>query len=55
MGRDDPNPVRVLQYARDKLPIRASRSGELFFYANDLDSRYGNNMGTIQVQIQRIA
>ncbi len=55
MGRDDPNPVRVLQYARDKLPIRASRSGELFFYANDLDSRYGNNMGAIKVLIQRTA
>ena len=55
IGRDDPNPVRVLKYARDKLPIRAARRGELFFYANDLDSRYGNNMGAIKVLIQRTA
>lgn len=53
IGRDDRNPVSVIKHARDKRPIKTTQNGELFFFANDLDNRYGNNMGSLRVKIQR--
>ena len=34
--------------------IHISQSGELTFFANDLDSRYHNNWGYIEVNVTRI-
>lgn len=42
------------QAATDWPPIVMTKSGELYFYANDMKGRYFNNKGSLRLQIQRI-
>jgi hypothetical protein len=38
----------------DSSPIKMDKSGELYFYANDMKGRYFNNKGILKLKITRI-
>ena len=40
--------------ARTWPPIVMTKTGELYFYANDMKGRYFNNKGALRLQIKRI-
>lgn len=49
---EDKDLLRIL--SEDKI-YTAPRNAELYFFANDLESKYGNNTGAIEVAIKRVA
>ena len=55
IGKRQQEPFRVLHHTENGRPLRISgRSGEMFFFANDLEDRYSNNLGLIQVRVTRV-
>lgn len=52
VNRDDHQPIKLIDYLDTPWEVR--ESGEFFAFPNDLDSKYGNNLGTIQVSIKRV-
>lgn len=54
IGRKDQEPFRVLSCCQKKSPLNVSQNtGEMYFFANDLEDRYSNNLGYIQVSVTR--
>ncbi|MBF0143983.1 MAG: hypothetical protein HQL59_11070 [Magnetococcales bacterium] len=53
VGDDKGEKVRPLQHTSPNQPWTPQSSGELILYANDVDFLYGNNMGSITVEIVR--
>ncbi len=54
IGRKDQKPFRVLHHLESMSPLSIDRPGEMFLFANDLEDRYSNNLGFIQVLVKRI-
>lgn len=48
---EDDDLIRLLKVDRYKAP----RDAELYFFANDLASKYGNNSGSIRVKVHRVS
>lgn len=46
---------KLLQILSENRIYTAPRNAEIYFFANDLDSKYGNNTGSIEVTIKRLA
>ncbi|GKT12113.1 MAG: hypothetical protein ISEC1_P1088 [Thiomicrorhabdus sp.] len=55
IGRNDRDCFRVLNHANSKPAYQPDANGELFVFANDLHSKYGNNRGTITITVTREA
>ncbi len=55
VGQSDDELLQVTQYSDEAYPYLAAKSGEFCPFANDLDSRYGNNLGYVDVTIKRVA
>ncbi len=56
IGKRAQLPFRVLDYPSNDSNLKISDfGGELFFFANDLEDRYDNNLGFIQVRVHRTA
>ncbi len=53
VGRDDVHAFAVIDGHRGA--VRMDHSGALYFYANDMDGRYCNNRGTLNLRILRHA
>jgi len=54
VGKRDHKPFQVLQHlSLDNCLGIKDFTGEFFFFANDLEERYGNNLGLIQVKVTR--
>jgi hypothetical protein len=51
LGDEDDSLLRIL--SEDKT-YTAPRNAELYYFANDLDSKYGNNSGSINVTVRRL-
>ncbi len=55
IGRREQEPFRVLHHVKNKAPLAVDgMSGEMYLFANDLDDRYSNNLGFIQVRVIRV-
>ncbi len=54
VNRNDDNLFRILKHTKKVSAYQCKQSGELFAFANDLNSKYGNNLGTIVVKVTRI-
>ena len=52
LGDEDDELLRIL--SQDRVHA-AARNAELYYFANDLDSKYGNNTGSIRVTVKRVA
>jgi len=52
VNRNDENLLRITQFTSE--PWEAKESGEFYAFPNDLVSKYGNNLGSIQVSIKRV-
>jgi len=52
VNRNDQQPVRLTEYLQK--PWEARESGELYAFPNDLEDKYGNNLGSLQVSIKRV-
>ena len=50
LGDEDDELLRILH---DDRTCTATSNADLYYFANDLDSRYGNNSGSIEVTIKR--
>ena len=46
---------RVLEHTTKRTKLSVDKAGELYFFANDLKSKYGNNRGRISLVVERIA
>lgn len=55
IGKNDANIFRLLDYTNPLKPFVPPEKEELFASANDLISKYGNNLGSITITITRIA
>ncbi|MBF0445733.1 MAG: DUF2235 domain-containing protein [Magnetococcales bacterium] len=57
IGQKEQVPFRVYDDEQENLVNLNvnDRTGELFFFANDLEDRYGNNFGFIQIRVKREA
>lgn len=53
IGKNDENSFKLLDYSNGNKFYKPDVSGELFVFANDMNSKYGNNKGTIKVKIKR--
>ena len=54
IGKRDQTPFRVLSYTRSGKYLKSgTQTGELFFFANDLEDRYANNLGFIKITVTR--
>ncbi len=53
VNRSDDESFRILKHTTKNSPYECSQGGELFTFANDLNSKYGNNLGTIVVSVTR--
>ncbi|MBF0454201.1 MAG: DUF2235 domain-containing protein [Magnetococcales bacterium] len=54
IGKKEQEPFRVLSHTRGKANLQITQhSGEIFLFANDMEDRYDNNLGSIQVIITR--
>lgn len=53
IAQNDLNCFRVLEHLAGKALYQPQAAGELFFFANDLHGKYGNNYGTVTVTIKR--
>lgn len=51
LGDEDDVLLRIL--SEDRI-YTALKTAELYYFANDLDSKYGNNSGSIQVTVRRL-
>ncbi len=51
---NDDHLFQMLKYQDDTHPYKPTVDGELFAFANDLNDKYGNNLGCIQITITRI-
>lgn len=54
VGRSDQALARVIEHTKDGEPFAPRQEGELHFFANDLDKRYGNNRGFISIYVTRV-
>jgi len=52
VNRNDNGLLRITQFTGE--PWEAKESGEFYAFPNDLMSKYGNNLGSIQVAIKRV-
>ena len=52
LGDEDDQLLRVVS---DDKTFTAASDAELWFFANDLNSKYGNNSGSIEVTVKRVA
>ena len=55
VGSNDDNLLRVTKHTSKNSAFSPRTEGELHFFANDLDRKYGNNRGFITVDVRRIA
>ncbi|MCF6219270.1 MAG: DUF2235 domain-containing protein [Gammaproteobacteria bacterium] len=55
VNRRDETLFRILKHSEKVSAYKAVESGELFAFANDLNSKYGNNLGTIVVSVTRVS
>ena len=46
--------MRVLDYKGDK-KWQADDSGVFYAFSNDLESKYGNNLGSIVISVTRVS
>lgn len=54
VGRKDQVPLQVLLFSSDKNNFKVTKdTGEFFLFANDMEDRYSNNLGFIQVKVTR--
>ncbi|WP_041360090.1 hypothetical protein [Nitrosomonas sp. Is79A3] len=53
VGKNDENSFAPLDTNSE--PITMYHSGELYFYANDMNGRYSNNIGVLQLKITRVS
>jgi len=55
IGKREQEPFRALHHVENKTPLTIDgRTGEMYFFANDLEGRYSNNLGFIQVRVIRV-
>ncbi len=54
VGPNEDNLFRVTQYTEEGATFSPDTDGELNFFANDLDRKYGNNRGFITVNVTRV-
>ena len=54
IGCNDLCSFKILDHTDKKPPYEPESKGELFVFANDLHSKYGNNRGLIKVTVTRI-
>ena len=55
VGQSEDELFPVTKYTDPAHPYEAQRNGEFCPFANDLDSRYGNNLGYVDVVIKRVS
>lgn len=55
INRSDDELIRILQHNKKEKAYTCQSSGELYAFANDLKSKYGNNRGSITVKVKRIS
>lgn len=53
INRNDDELIRMLKHPTKSKAYVAKNAGVLFAFANDLRSKYGNNRGTIEVEVER--
>lgn len=54
VNREDDELIRILQHTEGHEEYTATRTGELFAFANDHWTRYDNNLGSIVVEVTRV-
>ncbi|MDD9302195.1 MAG: DUF2235 domain-containing protein [Desulfobacter sp.] len=54
VGKNSPDCFQVLKHLSSNKSLEVNGAGELFFFANDLEDRYDNNLGLVQVEVIRI-
>ena len=54
IGRNDRSCFKIMEHANGKSSYNTKSKGELFVFANDLHSKYGNNRGSITVTVERV-
>lgn len=55
VGKRDERAMRFVNTNANQATITIAHEGQLYFFANDLLSKYGNNFGKIDVMVKRIA
>lgn len=55
INRSDDSLVRVLEHSKKEKAYTCVSAGELYAFANDLKSKYGNNRGNVAIKVKRIA
>ena len=55
INRDERNVFRILEHTDPGSDLMVRTSGELFAFANDMMSKYGNNLGSIEVTVTRMS
>ncbi|VAW90074.1 hypothetical protein MNBD_GAMMA18-1993 [hydrothermal vent metagenome] len=55
VNRSDQESFRLLKHTTKSSPYKCLQGGELFAFANDLNSKYGNNLGTIVLSVTRVS
>ena len=55
VGQSDDELFRVTEHTDESNAYEARKNGEFFPFANDLDFRYGNNLGYVDVTIKRLS
>jgi hypothetical protein len=55
VGQSEDELFPVTEFTDPAHPYEAQRNGEFCPFANDLDSRYGNNLGYVDVTIKRVS
>jgi hypothetical protein len=54
IGESDRHVFRVLRHGSAAKAWKAPASGELCSFANDLESKYGNNIGAVRFKVRRV-
>ncbi len=55
VNRSDKENFRILKHTTKSNPYKCMQGGELFAFANDLNSKYGNNLGAIVLSVTRVS
>jgi hypothetical protein len=55
VGKKEQNAFRVLSFTAPNKQLKVKKNtGEIYLFANDLEDRYSNNLGYIQVKVTRV-